>query len=207
MVCTRPDLAHALSVLGRYVAPGRHKARHWQAALRVLGYVKKTSAYRLTLGGSRLVLEGYTDASWADNRDNRKSSQGYCFTLGSGMISWKGTQSPSVALSSCEAELYGCAAAAQELLWLKRLLGDLGVQTQTPILWCDNKSTVLLTQDPIFTARSKHIEARYHFIRDLVCQGDLKTVHIAGIDNPADVFTKALSKDKHVNCLQQLGVT
>lgn len=207
MVCTRPDLAHPLSVLGRYVAPGKHKARHWKAALRALGYLKKTQGQKLVLGGAKVQLEGYTDASWADNRDNRRSSQGYCFTLGSGMVSWKGTQSPAVALSSCEAELYGCAAAAQELLWLKRLLADLGVPASTPTLWCDNRSTVLLTQDPVFTARSKHIEARYYFIRELVSQKALQTVHIAGTDNPADVFTKALPQDKLQKCLQQLGVT
>jgi len=177
MVCTRPDLAHVLSVLGRFVGSGRHSGKHWKAALRVLGYAVHTKKLRLTLGGSESVLEGFTDASWADNQDDRKSSQGYCFTLGKGVISWKGTRSPTVALSSCEAELYGGTSAAQELLWLKRLL-----------------------------QQSKHIEARYFFIRELVEGKEIKVSHIKGEDNPADVFTKPLSVDRHLRMVELLGL-
>ena len=206
MVCTRPDLAHVLSVLGRFVGSGRHSGKHWKAALRVLGYAVHTKKLRLTLGGSKSVLEGFTDASWADNQDDRKSSQGYCFTLGKGVISWKGTRSPTVALSSCEAELYGGTSAAQELLWLKRLLQQLGCGTQRPVLWCDNQSTVAMTKDPIFSARSKHIEARYFFIRELVEGKEIKVSHIKGEDNPADVFTKPLSVDRHLRMVELLGL-
>ena len=174
--------------------------------MRVLGYAVNTKDLRLTLGGDAATLEGFTDASWADNQEDRRSSQGYCFTLGSGMISWKATRSPTVALSSCEAELYGGTSAAQELLWAKRLLQELGCVTQRPTLWCDNKSTVLMTRDPVFSARSKHIEARYFFIRELTQGEEMQTEHIFGEHNPADIFTKALLKERHYKLLQLLGL-
>jgi hypothetical protein len=206
MVCTRPDLAHPLSVLGRFVGPGRHGSKHWKAALRVLGYVVRTKDLKLTLGGKSETLEGFTDASWADHQDDRKSSQGYCFTLGSGVVSWRATRSPAVALSSCEAELYGGTSAAQELLWIKRLLYELKCYTNKPVLWCDNKSTVAQTRDPVWSARSKHIEARYFFIRELTQGGEMRTEHIAGEENPADIFTKALTRERHYKLLELLGL-
>jgi len=206
MVCTRPDLAYPLSVLGRFVGEGRHSSKHWKAALRVLGYVAHTKHLRLTLGGEKTELEGFTDASWADHQDDRRSSQGYCMTLGSGMVSWKATRSPAVALSTCEAELYGGTSAAQELLWLKRLLQELGYPTEKPVLWCDNKSTVAQTRDPVFSARSKHIEARYFFIRELTQGNEIKTEHIAGLSNPADIFTKSLLKERHNSMLEMMGL-
>lgn len=207
MVCTRPDIAHALSVLGRFVAPGRHGPEHWKAALRVLGYIQHTADYQLTLGGPDLTLEGYTDASWADDLLDRRSSQGHCLVLGSGAISWKATKSSSVALSSCEAELYGGTSAAQDMLWLKRLAEELGIYSKAPVLWCDNKSTIALTKDPIYSARSKHIEARYHFLRELNVQGELTTKHIGTEDNVADIFTKPLLRERHQRLTQLLGLT
>ncbi len=206
MICTRPDIAHTLSVLGRFVAPGRHAGRHWKAALRVLGYVLETADMRLTLGGGDSALEGFTDASWADIPTDRRSSQGYCFSLGKGMIRWKATKSPAVALSTCEAELYGGASAAQELMWLKQLMAELGVPQAKPTLWCDNESTVAHTQDPIFSARSKHIEARYFFIRELIKAGRMDAQHIAGEENPADLFTKPLFQDRHMKLVAMVGL-
>jgi hypothetical protein len=206
MTCTRPDLAHSMSVLGSFVAPGRHGSQHWKAALRVLGYVLNTADLRLTLGGATAVLQGYTDASCQDDRLSRRSSHGFIFGLGSGAISWKATKSTSVALSSCEAELYGGTAAAQELLWLKRLLVELGLDQPCPVLWCDNQSTIMLTKDPIFSGRSKHIEARYYFIRELVHGRELAVRYIPSADNLADIFTKPLSAARHQELLPKLGL-
>ncbi|CAI7801334.1 unnamed protein product [Closterium sp. NIES-53] len=123
MMCTRPDLAYPVSVLSRYVAPGRFTDLHWKAAKRVLRYLQGTKSNVLTLGGlSPPRLEGYTDSSWADDQTDRRSSQGYCFTLGSGIVSWRSTRSSVVSLSSCEAELYAGTMAAQEARWLTFLL-------------------------------------------------------------------------------------
>lgn len=206
MVCTRPDIAHAVSVLSRFIAPGRNGAQHWKAALRLLSYLKGTADYALQLGGRIAVLQGHSDSSWADDQVDRRSSQGYTFDLGAGAISWRATRSPAVALSTCEAELYAGTSAAQESVWLMGLLNELGHQQQTPILWCDNQSTVAMTKDPIFSGRSKHIEARYFFIRELVQAGKVQAKHIPGCDNVADIFTKPLSKEDHYRLMEKLGV-
>ncbi|CAI7871629.1 unnamed protein product [Closterium sp. NIES-53] len=127
MTCTRPDLAYPLSILARYVAPGRHRPEHMAAAKRVLRYLCSTSGMGLVLGGrSPVVLTGHADASWADNQATQRSSQGYTFSLGFGSVSWRATCSSSVLGSSCEAEIYAGAMAAQELRWLTYLLTDLG---------------------------------------------------------------------------------
>ncbi|CAI7730594.1 unnamed protein product [Closterium sp. NIES-53] len=116
MTCTRLDLAYPLSLLARYVAPGRHRKVHWDAAKRVLRYLCSTSGMGLVLGGrGPVVLTGHADASWVDDSATQRSSQGYTFTLGSGSVSWRSTRSSSVLSSCCEAEIYAGAMAAQEL--------------------------------------------------------------------------------------------
>ncbi|CAI5969449.1 unnamed protein product [Closterium sp. NIES-64] len=113
MTCTQPDLAYPLSILARYVAPGRHRPEHIAAAKRVLRYLCSTSGMGLVLGGrSPVVLTGHADASWADDQATQRSSQGYTFSLGSGSVSWRATRSSSVLGSSCEAEIYAGAMAA-----------------------------------------------------------------------------------------------
>ncbi|CAI7810557.1 unnamed protein product, partial [Closterium sp. NIES-53] len=127
MTCTQPDLAYPLSLLARYVSPGRHRKVHWDAAKRVLRYLCSTSGMGLVLGGrGPVVLTGHADASWVDDSATQRSSQGYTFSLGSGSVSWRSTRSSSVLSSSCEAEIYARAMAAQELRWLTYLLTDLG---------------------------------------------------------------------------------
>ncbi|CAI7863178.1 unnamed protein product [Closterium sp. NIES-53] len=133
MTCTRPDLSYPLSPLARYVAPGRHRKVHWDAAKRVLRYLCSTSGMGLVLGGrGPVVLTGHAEASWADDSATQRSSQGYTFSLGFGSVSWRSTLSSSVLDSCCEAEIYTGAMAAQELRWLTYLLTDLGEQPHSP---------------------------------------------------------------------------
>ncbi|CAI7741581.1 unnamed protein product [Closterium sp. NIES-53] len=133
MTCTRPDLAYPLNLLACYVAPGRHRKVHWDAAKRVLRYLCSTSDMGLVLGGrGPVVLTGHADASWVDDSATQRSSQGYTFSLGSDSVSWRSTRSSSVLSSSCEAEIYSGAMAAQELRWLTYLLTDLGEQPRSP---------------------------------------------------------------------------
>ncbi|CAI7755768.1 unnamed protein product [Closterium sp. NIES-53] len=133
MTCTRPDLAYPLSILARYVAPGRHRPEHMAAAKRVLRYLCSASGMGLVLGGrSPVVLTGHADTSWVDDQATQQSSQGYTFSLGSGSVSWRATCSSSVLGSSCEAEIYAGAMAAQELRWLTYLLTDLGEPPRYP---------------------------------------------------------------------------
>ncbi|CAI7866606.1 unnamed protein product [Closterium sp. NIES-53] len=129
MACTRPDLAYPLSLMARYVAPGRHRKVHWDAAKRVLHYLCCTSSMGLVLGGwGPVVLTGHADASSVDDSATQRSSQGYTFGLGSGSVSRRSSRSSSVLSSSYEPEIYAEAMAAQELRWLTYLLTDLGEQ-------------------------------------------------------------------------------
>ncbi|CAI6003913.1 unnamed protein product [Closterium sp. NIES-65] len=208
MTCTRPDLAYPLSILARYVAPGRHRPEHMAAAKRVLRYLCNTSGMGLVLGGrSPVVLTGHADASWADDQATQRSSQGYTFSLGSGSVSWRATRSSSVLGSSCEAEIYAGAMAAQELRWLTYLLTDLGEPPRSPpVLYVDNKAMLALCREQGLEHRTKHIALRYFLARELQQRGQLRLAYVASEANTADVFTKALAPCDHQRCCTQLGL-
>ncbi|CAI7913298.1 unnamed protein product, partial [Closterium sp. NIES-53] len=202
MTCTRPDLAYPLSLLARYVAPGRHRKVHWDAAKRVLRYLCSTSGVGLVLGGrARVVLTGHTNASWVDDLTMQRSSQGYTFSLGSSSVSWRSTRSSSVLSSSCEAEMYAGAMAAQELRWLTYLLTDLGEAPRSPpVLYVDNEAMLALCQEHKLEHRTKHIALRYFLARELQQRGQLRLAYVASRANTADVFTKALQPCDHQPC-------
>ncbi|CAI7906405.1 unnamed protein product [Closterium sp. NIES-53] len=173
MTCTRPDLAYPLSILARYVTRGKHRKEHMDAAKRVLRYLCSTSGMGLVLRGrTRVVLTGHADASWVDDLATQRSSQGYTFSLGSGSVSWRSTRSSSVLSSSCEAEIYAGAMAAQELRWLTHLLTDLGeAPCSPPVLYVDNKAMLVLCQEHRLEHRTKHIALRYFIARELQQRG------------------------------------
>ncbi|CAI7848533.1 unnamed protein product [Closterium sp. NIES-53] len=197
MTCTRPDLAYPLSILARYVAPGRHRPEHMAAAKRVLRYLCSTSG--LVLGGrSPVVLTGHADASWVDDLATQRSSQGYTFSLGSGPVSWRSTRSSSVLSSSCEAEIYAGAMAAQELRWLTYSLTELGEPPRSPpVLYVDNKAMLALCREHRLEHRTKHIALRYFLARELQERGQLRLAYVASQANTADIFTKALQPCDH----------
>ncbi|CAI7735330.1 unnamed protein product [Closterium sp. NIES-54] len=168
MTCRRLDLAYPLSILARYVAPGRHRK------------------------GS-VVLTGHSDDSWVDDQATQRSSQGYTFSLGSGSVSWRSTRSSSVLGSSCEAEISAGAMAAQELRWLTYLLTDLGEWPRSPpVLYVDNKAMLALCHEQRLEHITKHIALRYFFARELQQGRQLRLSYVALQANTADVFTKAL---------------
>ncbi|CAI7781388.1 unnamed protein product [Closterium sp. NIES-54] len=208
MTCTRPDLAYPLSILARYVAPERHRPEHMAAAKRVLRYLCSTSGMGLVLGGrSPVVLTGHADASWADDQATQRSSQGYTFSLGSGSISWQATRSSSVLGSSCEAEIYAGAMAAQELRWLTYLLTDFGEVPRSPlVLYVDNKAMLALCREQRLEHRTKHIALRYFLARELQQRGQLRLAYVASEANTADIFTKALAPCDHQRFCTQLGL-
>ncbi|CAI5973926.1 unnamed protein product [Closterium sp. NIES-64] len=181
---------------------------HMAAAKRVLRYLCSTSGMGLVLGGrSPVVLTGHADASWADDQATQRSSQGYTFSLGSGSVSWWATRSSSVLGSSCEAEIYAEAMAAQELRWLTYLLTDLGEQPRSPpVLYVDNKAMLALCREQRLEHRTKHIALRYFLARELQQRGQLRLAYVASEANTADVFTKALAPCDHQRCCTQLGL-
>ncbi|CAI7771847.1 unnamed protein product [Closterium sp. NIES-53] len=169
MTCTRPDLAYPLGLLARYVAPGRHRKVHMDAAKRVLRYLCSTSGMGLVLGGrSPVVLTGHSDPSWVDDLATQRSSQGYTFS-------------------------HGFAMAAQELRWLTYLLTNLGERPRSPpVMYVENKAAIALCQDHRLEHRTKHIALRYFLAQELQQRGQLCVAHVPTRANTADVFTKAL---------------
>ncbi|CAI7931230.1 unnamed protein product [Closterium sp. NIES-54] len=194
MTCTRPDLAYPLSLVGRYVAPGRHRKVHWDGAKRALRYLCSTSGMGLVLGGrARVVLTGHADASSVDKSATQRSSPGYTFSLGSGSVSWRSTRSSLDLSSNCEAEIYAGAMAAQELRWLTYLLTYMGEQPRSPpVLYVDNKAMIALCQEHRLEHRTKHIALRYFLARELQQCGQLRLAYVTTRANTADIFTKAL---------------
>ncbi|CAI7731921.1 unnamed protein product [Closterium sp. NIES-53] len=208
MTCTRPDLAYPLSVLARFVEPGRHRPSHWYAAKRVAKYVASTSGMGLVLGGKQPVtLTGFSDSSWADDAESLRLTQGYCFSLGTRAVLWRLTWASSVSSSSCEAEVYAAAMAAQELCWLSFLLTDLGEQPcSPPVLFADNRSTILLCEEPRLVGKAKHIQLHYFLLRELQQRGQALLRRVVSQANTADIFTKALPPCDHQRFCTQLGL-
>ncbi|CAI5466330.1 unnamed protein product [Closterium sp. Yama58-4] len=208
MTCTRPDLAFPLSILARFVAPGRHRPVHWTAAVRVAKYLVTTLGVGLVLGGRQdVVLTGHCDSSYADDAETHRSTQGYCFSLGSGAVSWRSTRSSSVSTSTAEAEIYAGAMAAQELRWLTFLLTDLGERpSSVPTLFTDNKASILLCREPRLESRVKHINVRYFLLRELQRRRQARFDFVESEANTADIFTKALPPCDHQRCCVQLGL-
>ncbi|CAI7787241.1 unnamed protein product [Closterium sp. NIES-53] len=208
MTCTRPDLVYPLSLLARYVAPGRHQKVHWDAAKRVLRYLCSTSGMGLVLGGrGPVVLTCHADASWIDDSAMQRSSQGYTFSLGFGSVSWRSTRSSSVLSSSSEAEIYAGAMAAQELRWLTYLLTDLEEQLRSPlVLYVNNKAMIALCQGHRLEHIAQHIALQYFLARELQQRGQLRLAYVATRANNADVFTKALPLGDHQRFVTVLGL-
>ncbi|CAI7811461.1 unnamed protein product [Closterium sp. NIES-53] len=145
-----------------------------------------------------MVLTGHADASWVDDLATQRSSQGYTISLGSGSVSWRSTRSSSVLSSSCEAEIYAGAMAAQELRWLTYLLTDLGKPPRSPaVLYVDNKAMLALCREHRLEHRTKHIALRYFLARELQQRGQLHLAYVASQANTVDIFTKALQPCDH----------
>jgi len=167
MVCTRPDIAYAVGVVSRFLAnPGKE---HWKAVKWILRYLRGTTKKCLCFGNGKLELSGYTDADWAGDKDSRKSISGYVTTFAGGAVSWQSKLQKCVALSTTEAEYIAATEACKEMLWMKNFLLELGVNQDKYVVLCDNQSTIHLAKNPSFHSRSKHIDIRHHWIREVQC--------------------------------------
>lgn len=190
---TRPDIALAVQKLSQYL--DGFTLDHWAAAKRVLRYLKGTRTLRLRLGGASIDIVGFTDASYACCPDTRRSVAAYCFSLGeSGMVSWCARKQKTVAQSTCDAEYMAAAEAAREAMWLRMLLEEIGFKSNRPTpLLCDNEAARVLSEDATFHSRAKHIDVRYHYIRDCTQSNHILVHHVPSEDNVADILTKPLS--------------
>jgi len=162
---TRPDISYAVSKLAQYC--NGHDLEHWKAAKEVLRYLKGTMTTGIRYEKQDSIeLYSYTDFDYAGDRQDRKSTTGFAFFINNQIISWCSQKQDIVSLSSTEAEYIALAAGAKECMWLRKFLGELGVEQETPTkIFVDNTSAIRLAENPEFHKRSKHIDVRFHFTR------------------------------------------
>lgn len=191
---SRPDVAISVSLLGRKVsAPS---AVDWTEAKRTMRYLLATKHLRLNLGNNNDDLKAFVDADWAGDHRDRKSNSGYIISFGGGAISWAARKQTCVALSSTEAEFIAAAEACQELLWIQKLMKDVHEPEKPIVLYEDNQSTIRQLETEQLQRRSKHVDTKFQFTKDLVQQGVLTVIYCPSEHMVADMLTKPLNKLK-----------
>ncbi|PKU87323.1 Retrovirus-related Pol polyprotein from transposon TNT 1-94 [Dendrobium catenatum] len=181
--------------------------RNFQALKRLLRYIKGTIDYGLPITKGDLTLRTYTDVDWAADSTDHKSVKGFCTYLGSTLISWHVKKQATVAKSSTEAEYRSLSSATSDVIWLRRLAADFLIPQPLPTpMYCDNISALALANNPVFHARTKHIEIDYHFISDHIKAKDVAIYHISSTNQPADIFTKALSASRFSDLRDKLTI-
>ncbi|KAJ1685792.1 hypothetical protein LUZ63_017182 [Rhynchospora breviuscula] len=205
LTASRPDIMYAVCLCARYQA--NPKESHHKAVKKILRYVKGTQSLDLWYGKqTELDLVGYTDADFAGDRMDRKSTSGTCQFLGGSLVSWSSRKQTSVALSTAEAEYVAAGSCCTQLLWMMQTLRDYELKFQKVPILCDNTSAILISKNPVLHSRTKHIEIRHHFIRDHVEKGDVELVHVDTKEQIADIFTKPLPTQQHLELRFKLGM-
>jgi hypothetical protein len=223
---SRPEIAYAVSKLSQFLDSPTDT--HMLAALHVLKFLKNSPGQGLFFKAkSSLLLQGYSDSDWGACPDTRRSTTGFCYFLGSSLISWKSKKQNVISRSSSEAEYRALAQATCEGQWLLYLLKDFLITHDSPILLhCDNKSAMHIAANPVFHERTKHIEIDCHVVRDKVQANIIQLLPVSSKEQIADIFTKSLhpgpfhtlqiklgtidiysSLREAVNCSENEGVT
>ena len=205
-VATRPDISYAVSRLSSFL--DCYRLEHWNAAIRVLRYLKGTRSYTLSLGGNNpIALSSYSDSDYANCMDTSRSVGGYCFTLGSGMVSWSSRKQKTVADSSCYAEYIALHDASHEVVFLRQLLDGLRSLPAGPTrLLCDNDAASRLAEDHVWHSHTKHIRVKYHYTRELVLTGECSVLRVGSKDNITDILTKPLARSNFQRLRHYLGI-
>ncbi|KAL0553606.1 hypothetical protein IC582_007506 [Cucumis melo] len=207
MLCTRPDICYVVGIVSRYQSnPGLD---HWTAVKIILKYLKRTRDYMLMYRAKDLILTGYTDSDFQTNKDSRKSMSRSMFTLNGGTVVWCSIKKGCIIDSTMEAEYVAACGAAKEAVWLRKFRHDLEViaNMNLPItLYCDNIGAVANSKEPCSQKRGKHVERKYHLIREIVQRGDVIVTKIASKNNIADPFTKTLTAKVFKDHLERLGL-
>lgn len=208
LVNTRPDIAYAVGIVSRYMEA--LTSQHMVAVKHILRYVSGTVGYGCCYkrhGALEPELVGYSDSDLAGDVDDHKSTSGMVFFLGASMITWASQKQKIVAISSYEAEYIAAATTACQGMWLSMLLSDLmDAKPKRVKLMVDNKSAIALCKNLVHHDRSKHIDMRYHFIRECVEGNKVDVEHVSTDGQLADIFTKALGCVKFMEMRQKLGV-
>jgi hypothetical protein len=207
LVNTRPDLAHSVGIVSRYME--EPSVLHWTAMKQILRYIRGTLGHGCCYkaGSGELKLTGFSDSDHAGDVDDRKSTSRIVFFLGNNLITWTSQKQKVVALSSCEAEYIAAAGAACQGVWLSRLVGYLmGKPPARFKLLVDNVSAIALCKNPVLHDRTKHIDTKFHYIRQCIDEDKVEVDHIRTNGQLADILTKALGKVKFIEMRQMLGV-
>ncbi|GJS06409.1 retrovirus-related pol polyprotein from transposon TNT 1-94 [Tanacetum coccineum] len=206
LTITRPDIYYTVQLLSQFMQNPTFV--HMQAVKHLLRYLLNAPGQGILLANSSAVhLTAYCDSDWASCPMTRRSTTGYCILLGQSPISWKSKKKQVVSRSSAKAEYKAMALTCCEVTWLVSLLKDLGIKDLGPVdLKCDNQAAIHIAANPVFHARTKHIEVDCHFVRDQMKTGMVKPSYVSTKDQVADVFTKVLSTEQHQKLLSKLGV-
>jgi hypothetical protein len=205
-VCTRPDICHAVSYLSQFNTCNGQE--HLKAAKTVVRYLKGTLSMGLNFKGGDCSLTAYADADFGSCVINRASYTGYVFTLAGGAVSWRSRKqrTKTLADSTTFAEYVAISECGKECIYQKGLMSELHEELRSIVIYNDNQGANRLCQSPISHDKSKHIDIKYHQIRRWVENGTVKIVYLHDEEMLADIFTKALSKQKHMFCLTGLGL-
>jgi hypothetical protein len=206
LTTTRPDIMYAASLVSRFMESP--KDSHWKMEKQILRYVAGTINFGLwyTKSDSNQLF-GYTDSDFVGSLDDRKNTSGYVFQLGTNLISWASQKQPIVSISSAEAEYVVVTSASCQAVWLRRILTDMSHTENDPTpIFCDNTSTIALSKNHVFHKKSKHIDTHFHFIRELVNNGDIALKFCGSQDQLVDIFTKPLGKSFFYFQRQHLGI-
>ncbi|XP_039119648.1 secreted RxLR effector protein 161-like [Dioscorea cayenensis subsp. rotundata] len=207
LVHTRPDLSFAIGVASRFME--RPTMMHHNAVKEILRYLSGTIHYGLVYGRGveAEVITGFTDSDFAGDMDDRKSTGGMAFYINECLVSWNSQKLKTVALSSCEAEFMAATVAACHALWLRSLLGELtGRELGVVKLFVDNMSAIALMKNPVFHGRNKHIDTKFHFIRECIEGGQIVVQFVCTEDQKANALTKALPAGKLATMRHLMGV-
>ena len=166
LTASRPDISYSVRVCARYQA--NPKESHMITLKRIIKYVKTTTDFGVWYNkDSNDVLAGYSDTDWAGNANDKKSISGGCFYVGNNLVSWMSKKQNSILLSTAEAEYIAVDSCCTQLLWMQKLLCDYGICQEHLTIYCNNTSAINISKNPVQHSRTKHIEIRHHFIREL----------------------------------------
>ncbi|WJX83726.1 hypothetical protein P8452_66368 [Trifolium repens] len=205
LTASRPGITYVVGECARYQADP--KVSHLTQVKRILKYVNGTSDYGIMYSHcENSILYGYCDADWAGSADDRKSTSGGCFFLGTNLISWFSKKQNCVALSTTEAEYIAAGSSCSQLVWMKQMLKEYNVEQDALTLCCDNMSAINISKNPVQHSKTKHIDIRHHFIRDLVENKIVTLEHVGTKEQVADIFTKALDAVQFEKLRGKLGI-